>query len=55
MRGAIFERFTRGAWTTSQGSGLGLSIAQEAARRMNARLSVEGNLPTGARFRLAFA
>jgi signal transduction histidine kinase len=54
MRGAIFERFTRGTWTKAQGSGLGLSIAQEAARRMNARLSVEGNLPTGARFRLAF-
>jgi signal transduction histidine kinase len=54
MREAIFERFTRGRWTTGQGSGLGLSIAHEAARRMNARLSVEGNRPQGARFRLAF-
>jgi signal transduction histidine kinase len=54
MREAIFERFARGAWTATQGSGLGLSIAREAARRMNAELSVEGDPPQGARFVLAF-
>jgi two-component system, OmpR family, sensor histidine kinase TctE len=54
MREAIFERFTRGTWTKAHGSGLGLSIAQEAARRMNARISVTGNVPTGSRFVLRF-
>jgi signal transduction histidine kinase len=49
---AIFERFTRGPWTNAQGSGLGLSIAQEAASRIQARLSVEDNSPKGARFLL---
>lgn len=54
QREAIFERFTRGPWTTSAGSGLGLSIAREAARQMKARLWVEENAPQGARFVLSF-
>jgi signal transduction histidine kinase len=54
-RDLIFERFQRGAWTTTQGSGLGLSIASEAAQRMRALLSVEDNTPRGARFAIRFA
>jgi signal transduction histidine kinase len=54
MREAIFERFARGPWTAAAGSGLGLSIAREAARQMRARLWVEGNTPSGARFILSF-
>lgn len=49
MREAIFERFTRGAWTTSSGSGLGLSIAREAAARIGAAIRL-ANTAKGACF-----
>ena len=53
-RRMIFDRFERGSWTQSSGSGLGLSIAAEAAARIGAELSVEDNQPNGARFIVRF-
>jgi two-component system, OmpR family, sensor kinase len=49
--GHIFERFHRGTDTqTIPGSGLGLSIVQEAVGRMGGRVTVESELGKGSRF-----
>jgi signal transduction histidine kinase len=50
--GSLFERFTRGATTSSEGAGLGLSIAQSYARAHGGSLTYEPADPHGARFRL---
>ena len=50
--GSLFERFTRGATQSSQGAGLGLSIAQTYARAHGGTLTYERASPQGARFRL---
>jgi two-component system sensor histidine kinase MtrB len=50
----IFERFTRGATTSSEGAGLGLSIAQSYARAHGGALTYEPASPHGARFRVTF-
>jgi len=50
--GSLFERFTRGATTSSEGAGLGLSIAQSYARAHGGTLTYEPAKPHGARFRL---
>ena len=50
--GSLFERFTRGATPSSNGAGLGLSIAQSYARAHGGTLRYEPAEPTGARFRL---
>jgi signal transduction histidine kinase len=50
--GSLFERFTRGATHSSQGAGLGLSIAQTYARAHGGTLTYERVRPHGARFRL---
>jgi len=50
--GSLFERFTRGVTESSEGAGLGLSIAQSFARAHGGALTYEPALPNGARFRL---
>jgi len=50
---SLFERFTRGATASSEGAGLGLSIAQAYARAHGGTLRYEPVEPHGARFRLA--
>ena len=50
--GSLFERFTRGTTESSQGAGLGLSIAQTYARAHGGTLTYERASPQGARFRL---
>ena len=50
--GSLFERFTRGPTDSSEGAGLGLSIAQSYARAHGGTLSYEPAEPHGARFRL---
>jgi two-component system sensor histidine kinase MtrB len=50
--GSLFERFTRGATRSSEGAGLGLSIAQTYARAHGGTLTYERASPQGARFRL---
>ena len=49
--GSLFERFTRGATRSSEGAGLGLSIAQSYARAHGGTLTYEPAQPHGARFR----
>jgi signal transduction histidine kinase len=48
-RAVIFERFARGAETTSGGFGLGLAIGRELAQRMGGDLVLDETV-TGARF-----
>jgi signal transduction histidine kinase len=50
--GSLFERFTRGPTDSSEGAGLGLSIAQTYARAHGGTLTYEPARPNGARFRL---
>lgn len=50
--GSLFERFTRGATSSSEGAGLGLSIARTYARAHGGTLTYEPVKPHGARFRL---
>ena len=50
--GSLFERFTRGATRSSEGAGLGLSIAQSYARAHGGALTYEPAEPHGATFRL---
>lgn len=50
--GSLFERFTRGPTSASEGAGLGLSIAQSYARAHGGSLVYEPAEPHGARFRL---
>jgi signal transduction histidine kinase len=50
--GNLFERFTRGPTDSSEGAGLGLSIAQTYARAHGGTLTYEPASPHGARFRL---
>ena len=50
--GSLFDRFTRGATGSSEGAGLGLSIAQTYARAHGGTLRYEPADPHGARFRL---
>ena len=50
----IFERFARGATSSSEGAGLGLSIAQSYARAHGGALTYEAVSPHGARFRVTF-
>jgi signal transduction histidine kinase len=50
--GSLFERFTRGATDSSEGAGLGLSIAQSYARAHGGTITYEPVRPHGARFRL---
>jgi signal transduction histidine kinase len=50
--GHLFDRFTRGATGSSEGAGLGLSIAQTYARAHGGTLRYEPADPQGARFRL---
>ena len=50
--GSLFDRFTRGATGSSEGAGLGLSIAQTYARAHGGTLRYEPAVPHGARFRL---
>jgi signal transduction histidine kinase len=50
--GSLFERFTRGPTDSSEGAGLGLSIAQSFARAHGGTLTYEPAEPHGARFRL---
>jgi signal transduction histidine kinase len=50
--GSLFERFTRGATPSSEGAGLGLSIAQTYARAHGGTLTYQPAKPHGARFRL---
>jgi signal transduction histidine kinase len=50
--GSLFERFTRGATRSSEGAGLGLSIAQSYARAHGGLLTYEPATPHGATFRL---
>jgi two-component system, OmpR family, sensor histidine kinase MtrB len=49
---SLFERFTRGATSASEGAGLGLSIAQSYARAHGGALTYEPLQPHGSRFRL---
>ena len=51
--GSLFERFTRGPTHSSEGAGLGLSIAQSYARAHGGTLTYEPAKPHGARFRLS--
>jgi two-component system sensor histidine kinase MtrB len=51
--GSLFERFTRGATPSSEGAGLGLSIAQSYARAHGGTLTYEPATPHGASFRLS--
>jgi signal transduction histidine kinase len=48
-RAVIFERFARGAETTSGGFGLGLAIGRELAQRMGGDLVLDETV-TGGRF-----
>jgi two-component system, OmpR family, sensor histidine kinase MtrB len=48
--GSLFERFTRGASPSSEGAGLGLSIAQSYARAHGGTLTYQPARPRGARF-----
>jgi len=50
--GSLFERFTRGPTDSSEGAGLGLSIALSFARAHGGTLTYEPGQPHGARFRL---
>ena len=50
--GSLFDRFTRGATGSSEGAGLGLSIAQTYARAHGGTLRYEPAEPHGARFRV---
>ena len=50
--GSLFERFTRGVTSSSEGAGLGLAIAQSYARAHGGTLTYEPAEPNGARFRL---
>jgi signal transduction histidine kinase len=50
--GSLFERFTRGPTDSSEGAGLGLSIAQSFARAHGGSLTYEAAEPHGAKFRL---
>jgi signal transduction histidine kinase len=50
--GSLFERFTRGATRSSEGAGLGLSIAQSYARAHGGTLTYEAAKPHGSSFRL---
>jgi signal transduction histidine kinase len=50
--GSLFERFTRGATHSSEGAGLGLSIAQSYARAHGGTLTYQPATPQGASFRL---
>jgi signal transduction histidine kinase len=50
--GSLFERFTRGATSSGNGAGLGLSIAQSYARAHGGSLTYQPAEPHGARFRL---
>ena len=50
--GSLFERFTRGPTDSSEGAGLGLSIALSFARAHGGTLTYEPAEPRGARFRL---
>jgi signal transduction histidine kinase len=50
--GSLFERFTRGPTDSSEGAGLGLSIALSFARAHGGTLTYEPAQPRGARFRL---
>jgi signal transduction histidine kinase len=50
--GSLFERFTRGATPSSEGAGLGLSIAQSYARAHGGTLTYEAAKPHGASFRV---
>jgi signal transduction histidine kinase len=50
--GSLFERFTRGATPSSEGAGLGLSIAQSYARAHGGTLTYQPAEPHGALFRL---
>jgi signal transduction histidine kinase len=50
--GSLFERFTRGTTDSSEGAGLGLSIAQSFARAHGGTLTYEPAAPHGSRFRL---
>jgi signal transduction histidine kinase len=50
--GSLFERFTRGPTDSSEGAGLGLSIALSFARAHGGTLTYEPAEPHGARFRL---
>jgi two-component system sensor histidine kinase MtrB len=50
--GRVFERFTRGATESSEGAGLGLSIAQSFARAHGGTVTYEPADPHGAKFRL---
>jgi two-component system sensor histidine kinase MtrB len=50
--GSLFERFTRGATQSSEGAGLGLSIAQSYTRAHGGTLTYEPASPRGALFRL---
>jgi signal transduction histidine kinase len=50
--GSLFERFTRGATHSSEGAGLGLSIAQSYARAHGGTLTYQPATPHGASFRL---
>jgi signal transduction histidine kinase len=49
---SLFERFTRGTTRSSEGAGLGLSIAQSYARAHGGALTYEPVDPHGARFQL---
>jgi signal transduction histidine kinase len=49
---SLFERFTRGPTSSTEGAGLGLSIAQSYARAHGGTLRYEPAEPHGARFRL---
>jgi signal transduction histidine kinase len=50
--GSLFERFTRGPTDSSEGAGLGLSIALSFARAHGGTLTYEPAQPRGSRFRL---
>ena len=50
--GSLFERFTRGATSSSEGAGLGLSIAQSYARAHGGTVTYQPAKPRGAKFRL---
>ena len=50
--GSLFERFTRGSTPSSEGAGLGLSIAQSYTRAHGGTLTYEPAKPHGASFRL---
>jgi signal transduction histidine kinase len=50
--GHIFEAFRRGEIYGQQGVGLGLAIASQAAKLLDAILSVESRLGVGTTFRL---